>query len=310
MFEVFCLYLGFKNNNLMKNKYLSLAFFSFLLFSCNNNDEEIVENYTSDFPNIDNTKAMGVGATLSTPTSTNVKLDSMKMYYYADYSSYSPNLPGMTYNYETKTTPVNPSLMEVKQSFSYADNGFVDIRTVEVNKHDWYSNKFKFVFDHDYNNQNELNNIKVYLYVNDEQVISQSLNYTSETEQYFLNQTQTNEYNIIKLGNIEYTTPKNVYNPERNLLPTDVKLQYSGLFSSEMYNSSYDGLLDLLERYFTHNMYINTHATFVNKSQDQNGIVVPPLNVQYKVRQDHYPEIIQYGNVNSGGYRFLYYYKK
>lgn len=91
----------------MKNKYLSLAFFSFLLFSCNNDDAEIVENYTSEFPNIDNTQAMGVGATLSTPTSTNVKLDSMKMYYYADYSSYSPNLPGMTYKYETKTTPVN-----------------------------------------------------------------------------------------------------------------------------------------------------------------------------------------------------------
>jgi len=293
----------------MKNKYLSVTFLSVLLFSCTNNDAEIVQNYTTDFPNIDNTQAMGVGATLSTSTSTNVKLDSMKMYYYADYSSYSPNLPGMTYNYETKTTPVNPSLMEVKQSFSYTENGFVDIRTVEVNKHDWYSNKFKFVFDHDYNNENELNNVKVDLYVNDEQVISKSLNYTPETEQYFLNQAQTNEYNIIKVGNIEYTTPKNVYNPERNLLPINTKMQYLALFSSEIYNSSYDGLLELLDGYFTHNMYINTHATFVKKSQDQNGLVVPPSNVQFKVRQDHYPEIIQYGNVYAGGYRFLYYYK-
>lgn len=45
---------------------------------------------------------MGVGTTLSTPTAMNVKLDSMKMYYYEDYINYSPNLPGMKYNYETK----------------------------------------------------------------------------------------------------------------------------------------------------------------------------------------------------------------
>lgn len=117
MFEVFCLYLGFKNNNLMKNKYLSLTFLSVLLFSCNNNDAEIVESYTSDFPNIDNTQTMGVSTTLSTPIATNVKLDSMKMYYYADYSSYSPNLPGMTYKYETKTTPIPPFFMEVNHYF-------------------------------------------------------------------------------------------------------------------------------------------------------------------------------------------------
>lgn len=30
----------------MKNKYLLLAFLSFLLFSCNDNEEEIVESYT------------------------------------------------------------------------------------------------------------------------------------------------------------------------------------------------------------------------------------------------------------------------
>lgn len=296
----------------MKNKYLSLAFLSVLLLSCTNNDAEIVENYTVDFPNIDNTQAMGVGATLSTPTSTNVKLDSMKMYYYADYSNYSPNLPGMTYKYETKTTPVNPSLMEVKQSFSYAENGFVDIRTVEVNKHDWYSNKFKFVFDYDYNNENELNNVKVDLYVNDEQVISKSLNYTPETEQYFLNQAQTNEYNIIKVGNIEYTTPKNVFNPERNLLPVSTHLQYSVLLNAELYNImyDYDGLAELVLGYFTHNMYINTHSTFLKQDNTTGFSYSAPIsNIQYKVRQDHYPEIIQYGNVNSGGYRYLYYYK-
>ncbi len=45
MSEVFCLYLGFKIIILMKNKYLSLAFLSFLLFSCNNNDEEIGEKF-------------------------------------------------------------------------------------------------------------------------------------------------------------------------------------------------------------------------------------------------------------------------
>ena len=293
----------------MKNKYLSLAFLSVLLFSCNNNDDEIVENYTSDFPNIDNTQTMGVGTTLSTPIATNVKLDSMKMYYYADYSSYSPNLPGMTYKYETKTTPIPPFFMEVNHYFTYETNGFVDKRTIVIS--DFYTKeKFKFILDHDYNNENQLNNVKVDFYADNELVITQSLNYTSQTEQHFLNQTQTNEYNIIKVGNIEYTTPKNVYNPERNLLPGNTKMQYLALFSSDIYNSSYDGLLELLDGYFTHNMYINAHATFVNKSQDQNGIVVPPSNVQFKVRQDHYPEIIQYGNVNSGGYRYLYYYKK
>lgn len=292
----------------MKNKYLSLTFLSVLLFSCNNNDEEIVENYTSDFPNIDNTQAMGVGTTLSTPTSTNVKLDSMKMYYYEDYISYSPNLPGMVYKYETKESHPPPVLNEINHYFTYEENGFVDKRTIVIS--DFYTKaKFKFILDHDYNSENQLNNVKVDFYADSELVISQSLNYTSETEQHFLNLTQTNEYNIIKVGNIEYTTPKNVYNPERNLLPGNTKMQYLALFSSNIYNSSYDGLLELLDGYFTHNMYINTHATFVKKSQDQNGIVVPPSNVQFKVRQDHYPEIIQYGNVNSGGYRYLYYYK-
>lgn len=294
----------------MKNKYLSVAIFSFLLFSCTNNDAEIVENYTSDFPNIDNTQQMGVGTTLSAPTSKNVKLDSMKVCYYQDFNSFSPNIPKSSYKSETKTTPVNPFLMEIKHYFTYEANGFVDTRTIEVDKHDWYSNKFKFVFDYDYNNENELNNIKVDLYVNDEKVITQNLPYTSATEQQFLNQIQTNEYNIIKLGSTEYTTPKNVFNPERNLLPTNTKLQFIGLFSSEIYNSSYDDLLELLEGYFTHNMYINTHNTFLKELKNRNGFVVPSSNIQYKVRQDHYPEIIQYGNVSSGGYRYLYYYKK
>ncbi|MBA5792396.1 MULTISPECIES: hypothetical protein [unclassified Flavobacterium] len=293
----------------MKSKYVSLVFLSFLLFSCNNNDE-MIENHTSDFPNIDNTQAMGVGETLSTPTSTNVKLDSMKMYYYRNFSRYSTNLPGMAYKYETKTTPVNPSLMEVKQSFSYAENGFVDIRTVEVNNHDWYSNKFKFILDYDYSSENQLNNVRVDLYVNDEQVASQNLQYTSETEKQYLNQLQTNEYNIIKAGNIEYTTPKNVFNPERNLLPLNIKLQYAAFFNSEFRNGNYKGLIELLDGYFINNLYINTHVTFVNKAPNQGGIVVPLSNIQYKVRQDHYPEIIQYGNVSSGGYRYLYYYKK
>lgn len=292
----------------MKNSYLSLAFLSFSLFSCNDNDNEIIENYTTDFPNIDNTQAMGVGTTLSAPTSTNVKLDSMKMYYYDDYTNYSPNLPGMTYKYETKESHPPPILNEVDHYFSYEANGFVDKRTIVISDFNT-KEKFKFVLDHDYNSENQLNIVKVDFYADNELVISQSLNYTSETEQYFLNQTQTNEYNIIKVGNIEYTTPKNVFNPERNLLPINIKMQYLALFSSEIYNSSYEGLLDILDGYFTNNMYINTHATFVNKSPNQNGIVVPPSNVQYKVRQDHYPEIIQYGNVRSGGYRYLYYYK-
>ena len=31
-------------------------------------------------------------------------------------------------------------------------------------------------------------------------------------------------------------------------------------------------------------------------------------NLQYQVRSNHYPEIIQFGNLGSGGVRVLYYY--
>lgn len=296
----------------MKNKYLSVAFFSFLLFSCNNDDAEIVENYTSEFPNVDNTQAMGVGETLSAPTSTNVKLDSMKMYYYTDYSSYSPNLPGMTYNYETKELHPASVLHEIKHSFTYADNGFVDVRTIEVDKHDRNSNKFKFVFDYDYNNENQLSNVTVDIYVDNEQILSHNLEYYATIEQSYLNTIDRNEYNIVKLENIEFATPKNVFNPERNLLPVSTHLQYSVLLNAELYNImyDYDGLAELVLGYFTHNMYINTHSTFLKEDNTTGFSYSAPIsNIQFKVRQDHYPKIIQYGNVNSGGYRYLYYYK-
>nr|WP_298003621.1 hypothetical protein [uncultured Flavobacterium sp.] len=58
----------------------------------------------------------------------NVKLDSMKMYYYEDYINYSPNLPGMTYNYETKESHPPSTLLEIKHYFTYEANGFVDKR--------------------------------------------------------------------------------------------------------------------------------------------------------------------------------------
>lgn len=296
----------------MKNKYLSVAFLSVLLFSCNNNDEEIVKNYTTDFPNIDNTQTMGVGTTLSTPTSTNVKLDSMKMYYYDFFSKATPNLPGMTYNYETKESHPPSTLLEIKHYFTYEANGFVDIRIVEVNKHDWYSNKFKFVFDYDYNNENQLSNVTVDIYVDNEKILDHNLEYYITIEQSYLNTIDRNEYNIVKLENIEFATPKNVFNPERNLLPVSTHLQYSVLLNAELYNImyDYDGLAELVLGYFTHNMYINTHSTFLKEDNTTASSYVAPLsNIQYKVRQDHYPEIIQYGNVYAGGYRFLYYYK-
>ncbi|MEG0916122.1 MAG: hypothetical protein RSF68_03825 [Myroides sp.] len=44
----------------MKNKYLSLAFFSFLLFSCNNDDNiKEQENSELKFLEADNTNQMG-----------------------------------------------------------------------------------------------------------------------------------------------------------------------------------------------------------------------------------------------------------
>ncbi len=52
----------------------------------------------------------------------------MKMYYYEDYINYSPNLPGMTYNYETKESHPPSTLLEIKHYFTYEANGFVDKR--------------------------------------------------------------------------------------------------------------------------------------------------------------------------------------
>ena len=57
----------------------------------------------------------------------NVKLDSMKMYYYEDYINYSPNLPGMTYNYETKESHPPSTLLEIKHCFTYEANNIPTI---------------------------------------------------------------------------------------------------------------------------------------------------------------------------------------
>lgn len=95
----------------MKKYILPLIISLFVLFGCSDsNEDEPIVNNSSSFPNIDNTQAMGVGTNLSAPTNTNVKLDSMKMYYYENTSFY-PNLPGASYRNQVLTTPVVPTLL-------------------------------------------------------------------------------------------------------------------------------------------------------------------------------------------------------
>lgn len=296
----------------MKNKYLYLAFLSFSLISCNEDTEQIIKNDTPDFPNIDNTQAMGVKEALTAPTNTNIKLDSMKIYYYADFPYVAPNLPGIVYQNEVKESHPSPILNEVKHYFTYSESGYLDIRTIEIQKDDWYSNKFKFVLDYDYNEEHKLINVKTDVYVNNEHIFTQSTPYESELEQSYLNQIQTNQYNILSDFNSEFATPKNVFSPERNLFPPDIKLQYLVIFSLELQKIMYDyeGLYEILNGYFIQNMYLNTHVTFLQNYKNQNESIISLSNLQYKVNTDHYPEIIQYGNVYSGGYRYLYYYKK
>jgi len=100
MFEVFCLYLGFKNNNLMKNKYLSLAFFSFLLLSCNNDDNiKEQENSELKFLEADNTDQMGITSTLTNPVKIK-QLDSLVYYEYTNWKpEYKMNFISEEYNY-------------------------------------------------------------------------------------------------------------------------------------------------------------------------------------------------------------------
>ena len=292
----------------MKNTYLLFGAM-LLLLGCTNHDTIAIDDKKPwDFPPIDNTKEMGVSTDLSAPTVTDVKLDSMKIFYYQDYAGYSNNFPEMASKVQTKETPVAPYFYEIKHYFTYHKNGFLDKRTILYN--DFYNKeKFKFIFDFTYLD-NQLAGVTLDFYENNNLQHSIFQNYDDTTEKVLLDKIQANQFNIVSLENKIFVTPKNVYNPERNLLPSNVKLQFAAVFYAAPHNGIYDDLLEPLLNYFIHDNYINTHVTFLKEHKNLNGFVIPIDNIQYKVRQDHYPEIIQYGNVKNGGFKYLYYYNK
>lgn len=295
----------------MKKYILPLIISLFVLFGCSDsNEDEPIVNNSSSFPNIDNTQAMGVGTNLSAPTNTNVKLDSMKMYYYEN-TSFHPNLPGASYRNQVLTTPVVPTLFEAKHYFTYNSNGFVDKRTIVFDGFYDFDTNFKFIFDYDYNDVDRLQSVFLTIEANGETIYNENLEYVLGIEDDVLSQMQTNQFNITNYLGSTFNSPKNVFNPERNLLPSDVKLQYLPLFNLEIYNlsSEYDGLEGIVNGYFKNNLYINTHCTFLSNLKNTNEEPISLANLQYQVRSNQYPELIQFGNLGSGGLRVLYYYK-
>lgn len=263
-----------------------------------------------DFPNIDNTLAMNVVDQLSDPTNTNVKLDSMKMFYYQDYH-YNVNGPGMAYKNQTFTIP-GPTIHSVSHYFTYEQNGFVDKRTVVLDDHYKWNEDYILIFDYNYNDEDELESIGLVIETNNEVIYQNNIEYTSELEQQILSSMIFDNYNILSISNYTFETPKNIYNPENNLLPEDVKLQFLPLFTSHFsqffMNDSSSEFYDFYYEYLYPNSFINTHCTFVKTRNLQEVYQYPLENIQYQVRADHYPEIIQYGQPDTGGYRNLYYY--
>ena len=294
----------------MKKYILPLAILSVALIGCSDsNDDKPIVIDGSSFPNIDNTQVMGVGNNLSAPTNTNVKLDSMKMYYYEN-TSFHPNLPGASYRNQVLTTPVAPTLFEAKHYFTYVSNGFVDKRTIIFDAFYDFDTDFKFIFDYDYNDVDRLQSVLLTIEANNETIYNENLEYVLGIEDVVLSQMQTNQFNITNYLGSTFNSPKNVFNPERNLLPSDVKLQYLPVFNAQINNlsSEYNGLEGIINGYFKNNLYINTHCTFLSNLKNMNEEFISLANLQYQVRSNHYPEIIQFGNLGSGGVRVLYYY--
>lgn len=311
----------------MKKIYFYAALTAFLATGCVN-DDRINTGEMVDFPEIDNTEAQGVGSILTTAPAIKPRLDSLKMYYYADIANSSPQLPGMSYKNEVKTSPLVPVLIELKHYFEYHSNGFLAKRVIELSE-GLMGEKTKLIFDFSYDNDNDLelstlsvqkgheviavNSIR-YNY-NDQKVLESfiyaSPNKTYEIKTLIPEPFKYNQYNLTQNQNTDFVTPKNVYSPEKNLLPEKIKLQYYNLFNKDDWSDMQNelGLFDISSLAFNHS-YINTHMTFPVRDFFEVRTPVNIQNIQYRVRKDHYPEIIQYGNVNEGGYRYLFYYKK
>lgn len=189
----------------MKKYILPLIISLFVLFGCSDsNEDEPIVNNSSSFPNIDNTQAMGVGTNLSAPTNTNVKLDSMKMYYYEN-TSFHPNLPGASYRNQVLTTPVVPTLFEAKHYFTYNSNGFVDKRTIFFDGFYDFDTNFKFIFDYDYNDVDRLQSVFLTIEANGETIYNENLEYVLGIEDDVLSQMQTNQFNITNYLEVHLT---------------------------------------------------------------------------------------------------------
>lgn len=290
------------------------------LFGCTDEDPVLDNNsgpaeegptIINDFPNIDNTQSMNVADQLSAPTNTNVRLDSMKMFYYQDYH-YNENGPGMAYRNQVLTLPIPPIIESYTSYFTYEENGYVDKRTIVNEEKPFWDDQFKFIFDYNYTDDNALESVELVIEKNNEVVYQNNILYTTELQQSALDYVQFNEYNILSQTYYAYVTPKNVYNPEKSLLPEEVKFQFFPLLSLQFYeflNSEFSEEVNkLFYNYLLPYNYINTHTTFISSRTDQPDYHYPLQNIQYQVRTDHYPEIIQYGQPNTGGYRNLYYY--
>src|SRR5690606_25116784 len=181
----------------MKKYILQLAILSFVMIGCSDsNDDEPTVNNSEDFPNIDNTQAMNVETNLSAPTNTNVKLDSMKVYYYEN-TSFHQNLPGASYRNQILTSPLPPTIFETKHYFTYASNGFVDKRTIVFDAFYDFDTDFKFTFDYDYNDVDRLQNVSLSIQADDEIIYNEDLEYVLGIEDVVLSQMQTNQFNIL-----------------------------------------------------------------------------------------------------------------
>lgn len=301
----------------MKESILKLVFLSFVFIGCTDDNDLSNDNsgpaeegpiIKENFPNIDNTQAMNVGSNLTAPTDTNVKLDSLKMYFYMDYF-YSENGPGMSYK-NNKSIPA-PGINSNTQYFSYNANGFVSERTIRFNTFYKSADVLKVVFNYEYTNENSFDNITIRVLVNEEERYHENFVYDSSIEQNLLNTIQHNNFNILSFDNANYLTPKNVYNAERNMFPSQTSFQYLYLINTSLYEilSGLNSDFEFSYEYLKYNNFINTHCTFINTINDFNLVQFPLENIQYKVRPDHYPEIIQFGDPYNGGYRYSYYYQ-
>src|SRR5690606_30672198 len=123
---------------------------------------------------------------------------------------------------QTLGLPIPPTIFEAKHYFTYTSNGFVDKRTIVFDAFYDFDTDFKFIFDYDYNDADRLQSVSLSIQADDEIIYNENLDYVLGIEDVVLSQMQTNQFNILSYVGSTFSSPKNVFNPERNLLPSDV----------------------------------------------------------------------------------------